>query len=523
MKKIIFTLVLTLSINGSIVKAGVNEDYLINVAKSTIEKARKDGSGITFITKHVLENNKDITSQTTTNEDSSAVSILSNMRAQAELSYSNNNSYGKTTSSCFDGMFKTDLKNQITGLFKYTKNVKCAVKTTKTTSNWAVTAKIPNGSFWCVDSNGNRKVIGALLPSGSTSCDKAVKAKTKIVKEKSFIDNQTTIYPKLGGVYDAYFTNTVSLSEKKYKDEVILKDGTTYHFLNSNLLAYSDFTKQQRTSFQNKYIAVPLSTSLISKYYGLNPKNIDFMIDAFLKSGFTAILTKSNSDNSKVYAVTVPVTAISDSTDLIKFLSLNSDLFMRLYFFDQKTITYNVTVKDNIIISIKASTVLTNKTGKDLYTMTASQLNGSVSAPLVGDTVLCNQLWSPEIVGAENVCDPITEETIAADKKKTDDAIIKSNLSSMRAQAEFYYSNTNDYGPRVNNCESGIFSSPSPYGMVGLVTEVKSKTGDMVCKSDNTSWFVSAKLVTGPWFCVDSTGIAQEIRSQRSVYDTKCN
>lgn len=522
MKKIIFALVLLLAINGSSIKAGTNEDFLITAARATIEKTKMNGTGFTFITQHQIEDTRDITYQTSTTEDMSSVSILSNMRAQAELSYSNNGSYGKTTSSCYDGMYKTDLKSLVTSLSKYTKSIRCAVKTTKLASTWAVTTKIQNGSFWCVDSNGNYKVVGALLSTGSTSCDKASKAKTKTIKEKSTFNHQTTLYPKSNGNYDAYFVNSVSMPSKSVKNEVVVKDGVTYQLLNSSLLADSDFTAAERASFLNKYIAIPTSTSVISTYYSITPKKINDLIDVFIKSGFTAQFSKTNADGSQVYTVTVPLQNLSKQMEFIIFLSFDNHLFKGLNSFNEKTISYNVTVKDNIISTITTAKMLTTKTGKDSYTMAASHLTGSVSAIPANSTLTCNQLWSFEKMGGQNVCDPISAETIAADKKKGEDAAIKSILSNMRAQAELFYSNMNDYGPQVTNCESGMFSSPAPYGMSNLVSGVKSRTNDVVCKSDKIGWFVSAKLVTGPWYCVDSTGGAGEITSQRSLADTRC-
>jgi len=96
--------------------------------------------------------------------DAAITSTLSNMRAQAELYYSNNSQYNATVltqsaSSCDSGIFNDATTGGLKTLTDDlqakagTANVQCSASTTA----WAVTAKLASGSVgWaCVDSTGN--------------------------------------------------------------------------------------------------------------------------------------------------------------------------------------------------------------------------------------------------------------------------------------------------------------------------------------------------------------------------------
>lgn len=87
--------------------------------------------------------------------DAAITSTLSNMRAQAELYYTNNSNYGGTAATCTTGIF-----GQSTGLKSLTddlvvkaggsSNVVCAGATT----TWAVSAKLLTAGWACADSTG---------------------------------------------------------------------------------------------------------------------------------------------------------------------------------------------------------------------------------------------------------------------------------------------------------------------------------------------------------------------------------
>ncbi len=95
-------------------------------------------------------------------EDSAITSTLSNMRAQAELYYSNNNGYATTTgtnNSCTAGIFADsgvgglrNLTNDLISKAGGSSNVAC----TSSSTAWVAQAKLKSGTGWaCADSSGN--------------------------------------------------------------------------------------------------------------------------------------------------------------------------------------------------------------------------------------------------------------------------------------------------------------------------------------------------------------------------------
>jgi prepilin-type N-terminal cleavage/methylation domain-containing protein len=109
-------------------------------------------------------------------------------------------------------------------------------------------------------------------------------------------------------------------------------------------------------------------------------------------------------------------------------------------------------------------------------------------------------------------------------------ASVQSQLSSMRAQAELYYSsNSNNYGNYLAKaaCSTGtatnIYGSAATGSLKTLLTAVMaidSTAADVQCAAGNTgesagtasSWAVSAKNPsnTGNAYCVDSSGVSKE-------------
>ncbi len=84
-------------------------------------------------------------------------------------------------------------------------------------------------------------------------------------------------------------------------------------------------------------------------------------------------------------------------------------------------------------------------------------------------------------------------------KLKANSASISSSLSSARAESEIYFDQSYSY--------SGLCLSRK-------ITEIKNSLSlenpkDFVCLADKNNYAISAKLPTGGYFCVDSTGVAK--------------
>ena len=108
---------------------------------------------------------------------------------------------------------------------------------------------------------------------------------------------------------------------------------------------------------------------------------------------------------------------------------------------------------------------------------------------------------------------------------KAKNASIKTELASMRPQAEMYYDNNDSSYDISNSCDAGMFSSTD--GLFNLVTAVDEDNGagTMVCMSNDNAWAVSAQLITNEgdpeaYFCVDSNGSSKETTDH--ISDTVC-
>lgn len=107
-------------------------------------------------------------------------------------------------------------------------------------------------------------------------------------------------------------------------------------------------------------------------------------------------------------------------------------------------------------------------------------------------------------------------------RSKANDAKVRAELSSVRAQAELYYSSSNNYGIAATSCTTGMFADPNMAkfvntnvnGMGSIPSVVGSTTTDISCQSTSSAWAVSARLLnptvvsgtTYSHWCVDSNG-----------------
>lgn len=105
---------------------------------------------------------------------------------------------------------------------------------------------------------------------------------------------------------------------------------------------------------------------------------------------------------------------------------------------------------------------------------------------------------------------------LSSARSKGQDAAIQSQLSSMRAQAELYYSTTgnNSYGTASAVCTGGIFAAGTN-SLATLLSGITTKD----CGSTTTAWSVAANgATTGVFYCVDSTGVSRSTTSGGTAY-----
>ncbi len=131
------------------------------------------------------------------------------------------------------------------------------------------------------------------------------------------------------------------------------------------------------------------------------------------------------------------------------------------------------------------------------------------------------------VIAIIGILSSIVLASLSSARSKGEDAAIQSTLSSMRAQAELFYSNQSPggYGTSTTNfavCPTtagvtSIFDSAATGGLLtlskGLVD--KAAAGTTRCGSLGTTWTAIATLRsnTGQYYCVDSTGSAKVVTS----------
>lgn len=106
---------------------------------------------------------------------------------------------------------------------------------------------------------------------------------------------------------------------------------------------------------------------------------------------------------------------------------------------------------------------------------------------------------------------------LSSARSKGQDAAIQSQLSSMRAQAELYYSTTgnNSYGTAQASCTATAGTLWA--GTNSLANLVAAVTTTKDCGSSATAWAVAAAGQTaGTFYCVDSTGVSRTYTSTTS-------
>ncbi|MES2622882.1 MAG: hypothetical protein V4576_00565 [Patescibacteria group bacterium] len=526
MKKITCALLLlTLSINTS---AATNEQILIDAAKATIENARANNSSIVLTAHHDIKiigpsTAASVFNMTTVNIQSS----LSNMRAQAELYYSNSNSYGITTQSCTAGMFAdttTGLGKLISATKKYSTVVTCA----STKNTFIVSAKLNAASYHCVDSTGNSLVVGAAPKKGVMECSKV--AKVADVTNTYTTDGTFNLMPKSGPTYEVDYTSSVSGAGGLFSAKTIAKGNTTYKLVNDSMLKYlkdGEVLLNQTTinKVRNNYVAIPDTLNYLNAYEGINTKKIDFTLDAIYKSDFTARSISLGTDGSQTFEVSIPYDIAMGAS-----MIFNSRLYGNMYagadaaanaVNGNQKILFTVLVKNGLIQSIRSKTpsvVGTKATDTFKFSIIPNTNSISLLTPL--NVITCADMF----VGYADLCNVVTSEKANAEvRSKGQDAAVQATLSNMRAQAELFYANNNGYGAVTQSCSAGIFTDKTSGGLSTLISDLTPNVSGVVCNSTGKSWMVSAKSSTsGNYYCSDSNGSMLTQTSLRLPTDTKC-
>lgn len=139
------------------------------------------------------------------------------------------------------------------------------------------------------------------------------------------------------------------------------------------------------------------------------------------------------------------------------------------------------------------------------------------------------------VIAIIGILSSIVLGSLSSARSKGEDTAIQATLSNMRAQADLYYSNNNNYGTSssaygVAACDvsNGIFSNPS--GLNALADDLASKAGgstNTFCNSSATVWVATARLKSDPaaYWCADSVGNSKRVGSggTATTSATSCN
>lgn len=117
------------------------------------------------------------------------------------------------------------------------------------------------------------------------------------------------------------------------------------------------------------------------------------------------------------------------------------------------------------------------------------------------------------VVAIIGILSAVVLASLGTARSRANDSKVQSQLSQIRASAEIYALNNNNYGPVANSCTaSGSMFVDTSSGMSRLTTVGNYPTGTtLVCNSSTSSYAVQATLSTGSAWCVDSLGVSKPI------------
>jgi prepilin-type N-terminal cleavage/methylation domain-containing protein len=146
------------------------------------------------------------------------------------------------------------------------------------------------------------------------------------------------------------------------------------------------------------------------------------------------------------------------------------------------------------------------------------------------------------VIAIIGILSGIVLASLGTARTKGQDAAIKSNLASARAQAELFYNdngNSYDGGTAATDvCNTaglagttkGIYSMVDAAGQAGgnaansTITDAVQTGTFAVCQSNGNAWGAQAALKSTPntWWCVDSTGASKQEAAVMPASANKC-
>ncbi|MDO8183683.1 MAG: type II secretion system protein [bacterium] len=127
------------------------------------------------------------------------------------------------------------------------------------------------------------------------------------------------------------------------------------------------------------------------------------------------------------------------------------------------------------------------------------------------------------VIAIIGILSGIVLTSLGTARNKAKDAAIKSQLSSLRTQAEIYYDGSASYGTAGAACNTAS-SMWADTGVVDIVTKIGTDGGTMSCNNSTTAWAAYSDLISSTdYFCVDSNGSAKQTTSAPTITDQACD
>ena len=114
-------------------------------------------------------------------------------------------------------------------------------------------------------------------------------------------------------------------------------------------------------------------------------------------------------------------------------------------------------------------------------------------------------------------------------RSKGNDAAIKSDLSTVKTQAEIFYSAGNTYGTAVadNSCATTVgtlFADSTIAKAIAAADVANGPTGTVTCNSSGTAYAVQSQLMTDntKYWCIDNAGNSKQVSNAMVAGATAC-
>jgi len=127
------------------------------------------------------------------------------------------------------------------------------------------------------------------------------------------------------------------------------------------------------------------------------------------------------------------------------------------------------------------------------------------------------------VIAIIGILSSVVLASLTTARSKGQNAAIQQQLSSMRSQAELYYStNSNSYGTSASCAAGGIFGTANN-GLGNLITGASSSGATAItCASNATTWMVVATLPDATKWCVDYAGNSAATTTATAVVNAVC-